>query len=66
MMTTNTNTGTQGKSERAVLPVPDATNTVQDGAFVAPRSPLEEWLATLPRRKSVTTAPPADGKEVTP
>src|SRR4051812_89894 len=47
MMTTNTNTGTQGKSERAVLPVPDAANTLQDGAFVAPRSPLEEWLAAI-------------------
>jgi acyl-coenzyme A synthetase/AMP-(fatty) acid ligase/acyl carrier protein len=36
-----------GKVDRAALPAPDATNTVQDDTFTAPRSPLEERLAAI-------------------
>ena len=41
------NRGTQGKIDRAAVPRPDAANTLQDEAFVAPRSPLAERLAEI-------------------
>ncbi len=36
-----------GKVDRAALPTPDATNTLSDETFVAPRSTLEEGIAAI-------------------
>jgi len=36
-----------GKVDRAALPAPNTDNTLRDGTFVAPRSPVEERLATM-------------------
>ena len=36
-----------GKVDRAALPTPNADNTLRDGTFVAPRSPVEERLSTM-------------------
>jgi acyl carrier protein len=36
-----------GKVDRAALPAPAATNTVQDDTFTAPRTPIEERLAGI-------------------
>ena len=36
-----------GKVDRAALPAPNADNTLRDGTFVAPRSPVEERLSTM-------------------
>lgn len=36
-----------GKVDRSALPAPDATNTVRDNVFVAPRTPSEERLAAM-------------------
>ena len=36
-----------GKVDRATLPEPDATNTVRDEVFVAPRTPTEERIAGI-------------------
>jgi len=36
-----------GKVDRAALPAPNADNTLRDGTFVAPRTPVEERLATM-------------------
>src|SRR4051794_2238780 len=41
------NTGTQGKVDRAALPAPDATNTVQGDTFTATRTPIEERVAEI-------------------
>ena len=38
---------TNGKVDRAALPVPDATNTLRDEAITAPTSPIEELLAGI-------------------
>ena len=34
-----------GKVDRATLPAPNAENTLHDGSFIAPRTPIEERLA---------------------
>ena len=34
-----------GKVDRAALPTPDATNTLQEESFIAPRTPTEEKIA---------------------
>jgi acyl carrier protein len=36
-----------GKVDRAALPAPDAANTSGDGAFVAPRTPVEQRVAGI-------------------
>ncbi len=36
-----------GKVDRAALPAPNADNTLRDGTFVAPQTPVEERLATM-------------------
>ena len=36
-----------GKVNRAALPAPNATNTVQDDTFTAPRTPIEERVAEI-------------------
>jgi acyl carrier protein len=36
-----------GKVDRAALPAPDAAMGAQDGAFVAPRTPLEQRVARI-------------------
>jgi hypothetical protein len=36
-----------GKVNRAALPAPDETNTLQDEVFVAPRTPLEKRVAEI-------------------
>jgi acyl carrier protein len=36
-----------GKVDRAALPAPDAATGAQDGAFVAPRTPLEQRVARI-------------------
>jgi acyl carrier protein len=36
-----------GKVDRAALPAPDSTNTLRDGTFVAPRTPIEERVASM-------------------
>jgi amino acid adenylation domain-containing protein len=38
---------TNGKIDRAALPVPDATNTIRDKVSVAPRTLVEERLAAI-------------------
>jgi acyl carrier protein len=38
---------TNGKVDRNALPPPDAINTLQDTAFIPPRTPLEERLAGI-------------------
>jgi amino acid adenylation domain-containing protein len=38
---------TNGKVDRAALPVPDATNTLRDGEVMAPRTDVERELATI-------------------
>lgn len=38
---------TSGKVDRAMLPAPDSTNTLRDSTFVAPRTPIEEHVATM-------------------
>jgi len=38
---------TNGKVDRAALPAPNPANTLRDSAFVAPRNPIEERLATM-------------------
>src|SRR5438270_9008501 len=38
---------TSGKVDRAMLPAPNSDNTLRDGTFVAPRSPIEERLANM-------------------
>ncbi len=35
------------KVDRAALPAPNADNTLRDGTFVPPRTPVEERLATM-------------------
>ena len=36
-----------GKVDRAMLPAPNAGNTLRDSSFVAPRTPIEERLAAM-------------------
>jgi acyl carrier protein len=36
-----------GKVDRSALPAPNAENTLRDNTFVAPRTPIEQRLATL-------------------
>src|SRR6266581_4424491 len=36
-----------GKVDRAMLPAPNAENTLRDSSFVAPRTPIEERLAAM-------------------
>lgn len=36
-----------GKLDRAVLPAPNAENTLRDEQFIAPRTPIEERLAVM-------------------
>jgi amino acid adenylation domain-containing protein len=36
-----------GKLDRAALPAPDAENTLRDNEFVAPRTPIEERIASM-------------------
>jgi acyl carrier protein len=36
-----------GKVDRAELPAPDSTNTLRDSTFVAPRTPIEERVASM-------------------
>ena len=36
-----------GKVDRAALPAPNTSNTVRDGAFVAPRTQMEESLVNM-------------------
>lgn len=36
-----------GKVDRAALPAPSAENTLRDNVFVAPRTPIEERLASM-------------------
>jgi acyl carrier protein len=36
-----------GKVDRTALPDPDAANTLRDEEFLAPRTPVEERLATI-------------------
>jgi hypothetical protein len=36
-----------GKIDRASLPAPDSANTLTDGAFTPPRTPVEERLASM-------------------
>jgi amino acid adenylation domain-containing protein len=36
-----------GKLDRAALPAPNAENTLRDNEFIAPRTPIEERLASL-------------------
>ena len=36
-----------GKVDRAALPEPNGENTLRDGAFAPPRTPIEERLATI-------------------
>lgn len=38
---------TNGKVDRAALPIPDATNTLRDEAITAPTSPIEDLLAGI-------------------
>jgi len=36
-----------GKVDRAALPAPDTTNTLRDNTFVAPRTPIEQRVASI-------------------
>jgi amino acid adenylation domain-containing protein len=36
-----------GKVDKAMLPAPDVANTLRDSAFVAPRTPIEERVASM-------------------
>lgn len=36
-----------GKVDRTALPAPDSTNTLRDTEFVAPRTPIEERIASM-------------------
>jgi len=38
---------TSGKLDRAMLPAPNSANTLRDNTFVAPRTPIEEHLASI-------------------
>jgi acyl carrier protein len=36
-----------GKIDRAALPLPDSTNTIHDDSYVAPQTPTEERVAAI-------------------